>query len=82
MDCHKVAQRISKYLEDLQSTQKYLKIPKSKLAEKTDIKSENVTLANDDHHVFSILLEDIEPKQAMLCNVELDNLCSVDMSIV
>ena len=36
------------------STPKYLEVHQSKLAEK-DIKSEDVTLANDDHQVLSIL---------------------------
>ena len=35
-------------------TPKYLEVHQNKLAEK-DIKSEDVTLANDDHQVLSIL---------------------------
>ena len=61
------------------STPKYLEVHQSKLAEK-DIKTEDVTLANDDHQVPSILQQSIEPKQSLLCNVDLDMLCSVDLS--
>ena len=76
LDSHEDAQSRSKYLKELQNTQKYSKVNCQK---NTDIKSQDVTLTNDDHHVLSILQQAIEPKQAMLCNIDIDKLCSFDL---